>query len=161
VDYRSQRGVLSPNVPITDGQSLSRNLGERLGVECVLLQESLALALGERHYGQARGLDDFAILDVHTGVGLGVFSGRRLLTGHSGKAGDLGHLTVVPDGGRQCGCGNVGCLETVANDTSLAWRISKRLRRSVDIEEVIRLAQSGEADLSRDLADVGRYLGLA
>jgi predicted NBD/HSP70 family sugar kinase len=160
VDYRSQRGVLSPNVPITNGQSPSLDLSKRLGVECLLLQESHALCQGERHYGQARGLDDYAMLDVHTGVGLGVVSGGRLMTGHSGLAGEIGHVAVVP-GGRACGCGNAGCLETVANDTSLAWRVSKRLGRNVDIDEVIALARSGECDLSADLDDVSHYLAVA
>jgi N-acetylglucosamine repressor len=160
VDYRTQRGVLSPNVPITNGQSPSIDLGKRLGVECILLQESHALCQGERTYGQARGLDDFAMLDVHTGVGLGVVSGGRLMTGHSGLAGEIGHVAVVPNG-RTCGCGNVGCLETVANDTSLAWRVSKRLGRSVDIDEVIALARSGDDDLSAEIDDVCHYLAVA
>jgi N-acetylglucosamine repressor len=159
IDYRSQRGVLSPNVPITDGQSPALDLSRKLGVECVLLQESHALCLGEQHYGQARGLDDFAMLDVHTGVGLGVVSGGRLLTGHSGLAGEIGHITVVPDG-RRCGCGNIGCLETVANDTSLAWRVSRRLGKSATIDEVIAIARAGEVDLSSDLEDVSRYLAI-
>jgi N-acetylglucosamine repressor len=159
VDYRNQRGVLSPNLPFTDGQTPSLDLGARLGVDCVLLQESHALCLAEQHYGQARGLDDFAVLDVHTGVGLGVVSGGRLLTGHSGLAGEIGHITVVPDG-RRCGCGNHGCLETVANDTSLAWRVSKRLNRTLDIDEVIRLAHSGKIDLTADLADTCRFLAV-
>ena len=160
VDYRSQRGVLSPNLPFTDGRTPSIDLGERLGVECVLIQESHALCLAERHYGQARGLDDFATLDVHTGVGLGIVSGGRLLIGHSGLAGEIGHITVVPDG-RRCGCGNFGCLETVANDTSLAWRVSRRLGRSVDIDEVIRLARGGKVDLSAELADTCQFLAIA
>ena len=160
VDYRSQHGVLSPNVPITNGQPLAQDLNKRLGVECLLLQESHALCQGERHYGQARGLDDFAMLDVHTGVGLGVVSGGRLMTGHSGLAGEIGHVAVVP-GGRPCGCGNVGCLETVASDTSLAWRVSQRLGRGVGIDEVIRLARCGESDLSADLDDVCTYLAVA
>ena len=126
IDYRSQRTVLSPNVPFTDGHSPALELAEKLNVECILLQESHALCMGEQTYGQARGLEDFAMLDVHTGVGLGVVSAGRLLTGHSGLAGEIGHITIVPDG-RRCGCGNLGCLETVANDTSLAWRASKRL----------------------------------
>jgi N-acetylglucosamine repressor len=160
VDHRSQRGVLSPNVPITNGQPLAQDLNKRLGIECLLLQESNALCQGERHYGQARGLDDFAMLDVHTGVGLGVVSGGRLMTGHSGLAGEIGHVAVVP-GGRPCGCGNAGCLETVASDTSLAWRVSQRLGRSVTIDEVIALAHSGESDLSADLDDVCTYLAVA
>jgi N-acetylglucosamine repressor len=160
VDYREQRSVLSPNIPITDGQQPALDLGARLGVECLLLQESHALCLAELYHGEARGLDDFAMLDVHTGVGLGVVSGGRLLTGHSGLAGEIGHITVVPDG-RLCGCGNAGCLETVANDTSLAWRISRRLGRSVSISEVIDLCRSGKIDLSAELDDVCRYLAVA
>ena len=159
IDYRSQRGVLSPNVPITDGHSPALDLARKLKVECVLLQESHALCMGEQAYGEARGLDNFAMLDVHTGVGLGVVSGGRLLTGHCGMAGEIGHITVVPDG-RRCGCGNSGCLETVASDTSLAWRASKRLGRNITIEEVIHLARSGEVDLSADLDDVCRYLAV-
>ncbi len=159
VDYRSQQGVLSPNLPWTDGRAPSLDLGERLGVECILLQESHALCLAEQHHGQARDLDNFAVLDVHTGVGLGVVSGGRLLTGHSGLAGEIGHITVVPDG-RRCGCGNSGCLETVASDTSLAWRVAQRLGRSIDVDEVIRLGRAGELDLAADLADTCRYLAI-
>jgi N-acetylglucosamine repressor len=159
IDYRTQRGVLSPNVPLTDGRSPALDLSRKLSVECVLFQESHALCLGEQAYGQARGLDDFAMLDVHTGVGLGVVSGGKLLTGHSGMAGEIGHITVVPEG-RRCGCGNVGCLETVASDSSVAWRASRRLGRNVSIDDVIRLARSGEADLSADLDDACNYLAI-
>src|SRR5262245_19760995 len=159
IDYRAQRSILSPNLPFTDGHSPASDLAGKLGVECLLLQESHALCLAEQHHGEARGLADFAMLDVHTGLGLGVVSGGRLLTGHSGLAGELGHITVVPDG-RRCGCGNVGCLETVANDTSLAWRVSKRLGRPVGIDEVIRLCRSGKVDLAAELDDVCRYLAL-
>ncbi len=160
IDYRTQCGVLSPNLPITDGRSPALDLSRKLGVECVLLQESHVLCLGEQHYGLARGLDDFAMLDVHTGVGLGVVSGGRQLTGHSGLAGEIGHITVVPDG-RRCGCGNAGCLETVASDSSLAWRVSRRLGKTVLIDDVIHLARSGEVDLSADLDDACRFLAVA
>jgi N-acetylglucosamine repressor len=162
IDYRNQRGVLSPNVPMTDGRSPGLDLASKLGLECALLQESHALCLGEQHYGQARGLDDFAMLDVHTGVGLGVVSGGRLLTGHSGLAGEIGHITVVAgDDARRCGCGNVGCLETLASDSSLAWRVSRRLGRTVTIDDVIRLARDGEPGMSDDLEDICRYLAIA
>lgn len=159
IDYRSQRGVLSPNLPLSDGQTPALDLARRLGIDCLLLQESHALCLAEQHHGLARGLDDFAMLDITSGVGLGVVSGGRLLTGHSGLAGEVGHITVQPDG-RRCGCGNVGCLETVANDTSLAWRVSNRLGRAVGIDEVIALARGGRVDLSAELDDVCRYLAI-
>lgn len=160
IDYRAQRSVLSPNLPFTNGHSPAKDLGAKLGVECLLLQEAHALCLAEQYHGEARGLADFAMLDVHTGLGLGVVSGGRLLTGHIGMAGELGHVTVALDG-RRCGCGNVGCLETVATDTSLAWRVSQRLGKTVTIDDVIRLARSAEVDLSPELDDIARYLGIA
>ena len=159
VDYRKKQSLLSPNVPITNGRSPSLDLEQRLGVECVLVQEEHALCLAERYFGSARGLDNFAMLDVSTGVGLGVMSGGRLLTGHSGLAGEVGHITVELRG-RQCGCGNTGCLETVACDTALAWTVSQRLGRKVDIEEVITLAQSGELSLDEELETLCDYLAV-
>ena len=160
VDYRKGCGVLSPNVPMTDGHTPARDLAARLGMPCVLLQELHALCLAERHYGLAKGLDDFAVLDVGTGVGMAVMTGGRLLAGHSGLAGELGHVTVVPDGGRPCGCGNRGCLETVASDTALAARAAEKLGRAVSVDEVIDLLRAGKVDLSAELAEAVKYLAV-
>jgi predicted NBD/HSP70 family sugar kinase len=135
VDYREQRSLLSPNVPVTDGRQPARDLASRLDVVSLLVQEEHALCLAERMFGEARGLDDFAMLDVSTGVGLGVVSGGRLLTGHSGLAGEIGHVTVDP-GGRRCGCGNFGCLETVAADSALMRAVAERLGRRVPMDEL-------------------------
>lgn len=160
VDYRKGCGVLSPNLPITDGHAPAADLADRLGIDCTLLQESHALCLAEREYGQARGLNDFAMLDVGTGVGLGVMSGGRLVTGHSGLAGEVGHLTAVADGGRVCGCGNRGCLETVASDRALALRASEKLGRDVDVDEVIDLLTTGVVDLADELRAAVKYLAV-
>jgi N-acetylglucosamine repressor len=160
VDYRKGCGVLSPNLPITNGHAPAADLADRLGIECSLLQESHALCLAEREYGLARGLDNFAMLDVGTGVGLGVMSGGRLVTGHSGLAGEIGHLTAVADGGRACGCGNRGCLETVASDSALALRASEKLGRVVDVDEVIDLLKAGAVDLSAELRVAVTYLAV-
>jgi predicted NBD/HSP70 family sugar kinase len=160
VDYRKGCGVLSPNVPMTDGRCPAADLAARLGVECVLLQESHALCLAERQYGLGKGLDNFAMLDVGTGVGLGVMSGGRLLTGHSGLAGEIGHITAVADDGRACGCGNRGCLETVASDLALARRASEKLGRAVDVDEVIDLLKAGRVDLADELRAAVRYLAV-
>lgn len=159
VDYRHERGVLSPNVPITNGRAPGRDLAERLGLPCTLIQEEHALCLAERHFGGARGIDDFAMLDVSTGVGLGVMSSGRLLTGHSGLAGEIGHITVQADG-RPCGCGNQGCLETVACDSALAWLVSQRLGRKTTIGEVVELYRDGRVSLSMELDTIVRYLGI-
>jgi predicted NBD/HSP70 family sugar kinase len=161
VDYHFGRGLLSPNVPITNAHSPARDLAKRLGLECVQLQEMHALCLAELYYGLAKGLDDFAMLDSGTGLGLGVMSGGRLLTGHSGLAGELGHITAIAEGGRDCGCGNQGCLETLATDSALAWKASQKLGRKVGIDELNTLIQKGQIEIESELAETVQYLSIA
>lgn len=159
-DYREGRSILSPNVPITNDQCLGKDLTNRLGMECVVLQESDALCLAERHYGLAEGIDDFAMLDASTGLGLGVLIGGRLLKGSSGIAGEIGHLPMIPDG-IKCGCGRKGCLETVASDTALARQVSKRLGRKLDINQIVQQVKKGELDVTEELESVCRHLTFA
>ena len=160
LNSRLDRTVISPNLHLLDGQSLASELSCRLGVRCVALQESHALCVGERMYGAARGMDDFAMLDVSTGLGLGIFSGGRLLTGNSGMAGELGHITVERKG-ILCGCGNRGCLETVATDSAFAREISQLLGQSVGINDAIDVLQSGRADADAVVERTVDYLAIA
>jgi predicted NBD/HSP70 family sugar kinase len=153
LDYREQRGLLSPNLPITNGQSPAQDLRDVLGIECVMLQEAHALCAAERHYGDVQKLADFAVLDVSTGLGLGVVSGDSLITGHKGLAGEIGHIPHDPNG-RVCGCGNRGCLETVASDSALARMISQRIGRDVGIEEIISLTAANELSPEPELQQV-------
>jgi len=160
IDRRSGEGVLSPNLHVTDGRAPGRDLAAKLGVECVVRQESHALCLAEGLWGAAKGLSDFAMLDASTGLGLGVMSGGRLLEGAAGFAGELGHLTIDPKG-RTCGCGNNGCLETVATDSALSRLVSERLRRTLDIDGVIRLFRSGKVHAQDTLDQRVDYLAIA
>jgi predicted NBD/HSP70 family sugar kinase len=159
IDHRRGLDILSPNVHVIDGRCPGRDLSEQLGTECIMIQDQHALCMAEHYFGRARGLDDFAMLDVSSGVGMGVMSGGRLVRGHSGFAGEIGHITVAPRG-LQCGCGNRGCLETVASDTALARRVSRRLGRHVDIDEIIRLARAGQINLEKDSKAVIAYLAI-
>jgi N-acetylglucosamine repressor len=143
----------------TDGQRLGEDLRQRLSLETAIVQESHALCLAEMTYGAARDVADFAMLDLSEGLGVGVVHGGRLLEGHSGLAGELGHLTVDIHG-QPCGCGNRGCLETVATDTALAAAISARLRRTVAIEEAIALLQSGTVQADKELTEVVEYVAV-
>jgi predicted NBD/HSP70 family sugar kinase len=159
IDHRRGLNILSPNVHVIDGRSPGRDLADQLGIECRVIQDQHALCMAERYFGRARSLDDFAILDVSSGVGMGVMSGGQLVRGHSGFAGEIGHITVDPSGLR-CGCGNRGCLETVASDVALARQVSRRLGRHVDIDEVIRLARAGKLKLDKDCKEVVAYLAI-
>ncbi len=160
VDTGLQQGLLSPNLPITNGRTPGRDLEQLLGIRCLMMQEEHALCLAERYFGNARGLENFAMLDVSTGVGLGVMSRGRLLTGQNGLAGEIGHITVDRHG-RKCGCGNSGCLETVACDTALAAIVSQRLGRKVDFDELAALVESGALTLGEELDTLCAYLAIA
>ena len=142
IDYRDKRCVLSPNLPVTDDHRPEADLAAALGIDCVMLQETHALCLAEQRYGEARGIADFAMLDIGTGVGLGVVSGGRVLTGHSGLAGEIGHIPLVPDGAR-CGCGRFGCLETVASDVAIAEAISGRVGEPLSMEQILDMVTAG------------------
>lgn len=160
LDSRDGRSILSPNVPITNNQCIRKDLAERTELQCVVLQETDALCLAERHAGLARDLNDFAMLDASTGIGLGVFIEGRLLKGSSGLAGEIGHLPMVPDG-VECGCGRRGCLETVASDTALARLVSKRIGRDLDIHQIFELVQAGKLDVSAELGSICSQLTFA
>jgi N-acetylglucosamine repressor len=159
LNRRERRTVFSPNLHQTDGQQLGEDLRKRLGLETAILQESHALCLAEMTYGAARDVTDFAMLDISEGLGVGVVHGGHILEGHSGLGGELGHITVDIHG-KPCGCGNSGCLETVATDTALASAISSRLRRKISIEEVVALLQSGEVQAEKELGEVLEYLAV-
>jgi len=159
-DYRAGLSILSPNVPITNKQRLGADLSRRLGLDCVVLQESDALCLAERHYGLARGVDDFAMLDASTGIGLGVLTASRLLKGSNGLAGEIGHLPMDPNG-IPCGCGRTGCLETLASDTALTRLVSQRVGRDLDIHQIIDLVQADELNVAAELDSVAQHLAFA
>ncbi|QDU80271.1 N-acetylglucosamine repressor [Polystyrenella longa] len=155
-----QKTVFSPNLHMTDGQSPGQDLSERLGVQCIVLQEMHALALGERAFGAAQGLNDFAIIDITTGVGLGVFSGGRLIEGHRGMAGELGHLTVDLKG-KLCGCGNHGCIETVACDAAFLDHVSENFGEQLDWGSLTDAIRSGRLQPTAEIKQYAEYLSIA
>jgi glucokinase len=80
----------------------------------VLTNDANAAAIGEMMYGGAKGMHDFIVVTLGTGVGSGIVANGELVYGHDGFAGELGH-TIVDPRGRECGCGRKGCLETYAS----------------------------------------------
>lgn len=160
VNERLEEIVFSPNLHLLDKHNPARDLAARFTVQGVLVQETDALCLSERMYGGARGLEDFAVLDVATGVGLGVMSGGQLLSGHSGMAGEVGHITIQPDGVR-CGCGNRGCLETLATDAALVRMIAEDLGTPLGIEQVADLLRDRPGDFQHHVRTVVEHLAIA
>lgn len=152
--------VFSPNLHLLDKRNPARDLEPRLASPCLLIQESDGLCLSERMYGDARGLEDFAVLDAAFGLGLAVMSGGHLLTGHSGMAGEIGHITVNPDGLR-CGCGNRGCLETLATDAALVRMLADKLGRPLELRAAAAMLDERAADFQHEIRTVTEHLAIA
>ncbi len=89
------------NFPVRD------EISRRIGVTVILENDANAAALGEQWIGAGRGVDDLVLLTLGTGIGGGIISGGRIVHGHAGMAGEIGHMTAYPDG-NPCGCGNRG-----------------------------------------------------
>ncbi len=91
---------------------------EYFKVPVAIINDANAAALGEYYYGHAKGLKNFIVITLGTGMGAGIFVDGNLLYGERGLAGELGHIIVDP-GGRRCNCGRSGCLETYVSATGI------------------------------------------
>jgi len=118
-------------------------LTERLtGLKTRITNDANAAALGEMIFGEAKGVKHFIILTLGTGLGSGIVVDGEVVCGHTGFAGELGHMTVV-EGGRVCGCGRRGCLETYASATGLVRTVLALLSDSRE-ESALRDLKSSE-----------------
>lgn len=127
--------------------------------EVKLTNDANAAALGEKTYGKAKKVNDFIIITLGTGLGSGIFSGGQLVYGHDGFAGELGHVIVEP-GGRKCGCGRQGCLETYASATGLTRTYVELLEMEGRMNEVDHYPGSITAHGIAEAAGKGEKLAL-
>jgi len=139
IDRRSGRSVSCPNIHWLENTAPAEEIARRLKWKTCVLHEEKALTLIQ----QQKGLKDFLLMDFSAGVGAGVMCDGHLLGGHSGFAGEIGHITVEPDG-RLCGCGNRGCLETVASDRAYFQALEKN-SKSKAAEQVLKYQAIGLA----------------
>ena len=112
---------LSPNLPGWRDVPVRDMVAEAAGRRVFLINDANAAALGEMHFGAAKGYRNFVYVTISTGIGGGIILNGRLYTGTAGMAGEIGHMTVVPDGMR-CHCGGSGCWELYASGSALARR---------------------------------------
>lgn len=108
------------NLPWPTPIPLARLMSDKFGVPVSITNDANAAAIGEMTYGAARGLRDFIMITLGTGVGSGIVVNGQLVYGHDGFAGELGHMTVKRNNGRLCGCGRTGCLEAYCSATGVA-----------------------------------------
>ncbi|QCO19576.1 ROK family transcriptional regulator (plasmid) [Azospirillum brasilense] len=156
---RAGRLVLAPNLGWRD-TPIRPLLEEALGAPVHVDNDTKAAAMAERLFGACRGVEDFVYLTGHSGVGGGLFFGGRLYRGAQGFAGEIGHLTVVR-GGRPCGCGKRGCLETYVSETSILAQAGERGRALPDLWAAAAAARDGDPVVRTLLEDAGSHLGFA
>lgn len=154
---------------------LAKLFSERLNdIPVGLTNDANAAAIGEMIYGVARGMKNFIVITLGTGVGSGIVVNGQLLYGSDGFAGELGHVTMVREGGRTCGCGRTGCLEAYCSATGvartarelLATTQEPSLLREMDPEKITSLDVSiaaGKGDrLAKEIYEfTGHMLGEA
>ncbi len=128
---------LAPNLPWKGIVPLAKMFQERLGIPVVLTNDANAAAIGEMTFGVAKGMKNFIMITLGTGVGSGIVVNGELVYGCDGFAGELGH--VIVDRGpeaRQCGCGRKGCLETYCSATGVARTAREFLTKRTDESEL-------------------------
>jgi glucokinase len=164
----------APNLPWKGVIPLANLISEKMGVPCALTNDANAAAIGEMTYGAARGMKDFIMITLGTGVGSGVVCNGQLVYGHDGFAGELGHVTIRRENGRLCGCGRKGCLEAYASATGVARSAREILTsstepstlRDIPAEEITSLdvfnaAKAGDKIAKEIFEFTGKILGEA
>ena len=132
------------NLPWPTPIPLADLISKKFGIPCLITNDANAPAIGEMTYGAARGLKDFIMITLGTGVGSGIVVNGQMVYGHDGFAGELGHVIMKRNNGRVCGCGRTGCLEAYCSATGVARtarefleiRDEESLLREYDIENI-------------------------
>ncbi|UHA75213.1 ROK family glucokinase [Paenibacillus sp. 481] len=161
--------ILAPNVGFKD-VPIRSILEERLGKPIKIDNDANVAALGEAWSGAGAGIDHCVCYTLGTGVGGGIIIGGKIVQGFAGLAGELGHMSVIPDlEAIQCGCGQMGCLETVSSATGIIRmaqdavdrgdRTSLSLVEKLTAKDVIDAAKAGDEVAARIVSRAAFYLG--
>ena len=162
----------APNLPWKGVIPFAKLMAEKFGIPAALTNDANAAAIGEMTYGVARGMKNFIMITLGTGVGSGIVIDGKLVYGHDGFAGELGHTTAIRENGRLCGCGKKGCLETYCSATGvarsareiLASSTQESLLRNIPVDsitskDVFEAAMEGD-EIAKDIfAFTGKILG--
>ncbi len=133
------RGTIeyAPNLKWKGVVPLAQMVSEKIGLPVALTNDANAAAVGEMTYGAARGMKDFIMITLGTGVGSGIVINGNVVYGHDGFAGELGHTIQVSNNGRLCGCGRNGCLEAYASAIGVA-RTAREILETTEKKTILR-----------------------
>lgn len=174
VNYHTGVNILSANlgwenVPIRDW------LAERLELPIAVDNNVKAMALGEAFFGSGREVSSLIFVYGRAGVGSGIVMDNRLVRGADLGAGEIGHMIIVANGGKECRCGQCGCLETLVSEAALIRQAEELNRHQPDsilaqylntgegrpIDRIFQAARNGDAQTREMIEEAARYLGIA
>lgn len=135
----------APNLPWKGIIHIAKLISDKFLLPCSLTNDANAAAVGEMMYGAARGMRDFIVITLGTGVGSGIVANGQLIYGHDGFAGELGHTIIRPGGRRHYGTGAYGSLESYASATGIVLT-AKEMLQQTDKESLLRNYQPEEID---------------
>ena len=127
----------APNLRWKGIVPLAELFSKALGIPVALTNDANAAAIGEMTYGVARGMKNFIVITLGTGVGSGIVINGQLVYGTDGFAGELGHVIMRRENGRKCGCGRYGCLEAYCSATGVA-RTAREILSNTDAPSLLR-----------------------
>lgn len=162
---------LAPNLPFKN-TPIRRMLEERVHKPVLINNDANVAALGEAWSGAGVGVQNLVVFTLGTGVGGGIIVGGKVVEGFKGMAGELGHIQVVPDlEAVQCGCGQMGCVETVSSATGIVRMAKDAVERgdataltliqNVSAKDVFDAAKAGDEVAQRIVRRAAFYLGKA
>ena len=136
-NYYTGNIEFAPNLPWKGIIPFANLMADKFGIPAALTNDANAAAVGEMTYGAARGMKNFIMITLGTGVGSGIVIDGKVVYGHDGFAGELGHVTAIRNNGRLCGCTKTGCLETYASATGVA-RSAREIIETSTKESLLR-----------------------
>lgn len=141
---------------------LAEILGRHTTLPVIVTNDANAAAVGEMIYGGAKGMKDFVVITLGTGLGSGFVVDGKLVYGHDGFAGEIGHTSIRPgESNRDCGCGKKGCIETYASATGLKRTLLKVMADSIEPSPLRKYSfEELDAKIIHDAALQGDHIAL-
>lgn len=162
--FTGDSGILiaSPNLPNLTHVNLSGRLSAELKLPVLVQNDALCAAIGEQRFGAGKEHANLFHITLGTGIGGGLILNGEPYSGEGGMAMEVGHLCVErSNSATSCGCGNIGCLETVASASAVAKRYRETTGTRASAEEIYGYASNGDSDAKRVIEEAGSYLGIA
>ena len=158
-----------PNTDI-DNLPLGTIIKDKFNVECFVGNDVRGIALAEHYFGASQDCQDSILVSVHRGTGAGIIVNGQVFLGYNRNVGEIGHIQIDPLG-KQCQCGNFGCLETVAANPAIIERVNQLIAqgyesslsaiKKITIDDVCKHANLGDELATQSLVRVGNQLGKA